>query len=109
VSDSGDRDRQVGQQLERFGLADDLLLDARGREQQIDDWWLRRVQPTESHGGQTPDGLLLDDGLDRVTSSAQHVNEGLCFGVAREWHCKIGVPRESRLGASGHGKPADKS
>jgi hypothetical protein len=62
----------------------------------------------EETGRRRPAGrLLLDKGVDRVTRAAQQVHQRLGLGIVRHGHGEIGVPREPRLTASGHGEPSD--
>jgi hypothetical protein len=61
----------------------------------------------ESDGGKSADGVLLDNSLDIVLNGLQTMNESFSFRVARHCHGKIGISRESRFSARGHGEPAN--
>ena len=65
------------------------------------------LEPRESHGGQAPHGVLLDNGLDAVAVCAKFADQGFRFCVARQGHCQIGVSREPRFRTRRNGQTAN--
>ena len=104
MSGACDADREVRQQLNRLGLSDDLSLDPRRCEQQIDNGRLDLARTRESHGRKPADGVLFDDRPDAVAAVAEIVNQGFRLGVVRQRNCQIGVSREPRFGTRRNGQ-----
>src|SRR5205814_6717287 len=90
-----------------LGVGNDLLLDARRCEQQIDDRRFRLARTSESYRRQAADSLLLDDGRDRVASAAERVDQCLSARVVGYGNRHVGVSREPRFGTDGNGQAAD--
>jgi hypothetical protein len=99
-----DGERPHARYVHRRGSVDDLALDPRARDEQIEVNPRPRAQPNR---GESPELLVLDERSDLVSSGCDVARELLRIGVRARRDGEVDVSSEAHLSADRDREPAD--
>jgi hypothetical protein len=99
--------QELWEQFDFVGFRHNLVLDSRGRKEQVDYRTGRLEGSPEPRCREAPHGILLDHRFELVTSTTHHSDERLRFGVVRDGNRNVGIPGEPWFGACRNRESAD--
>ena len=98
-------------ELDGFCRRSDLRLDTRAGKEHVDDdvTGTARCGRNQSYRGEPAGGVLFRHGNQAIAACGELSDDGLGLEVTGNGNSDVDVTRESWLGPSGHGEPADDS